>query len=134
MTPLEWALSDDTGMSSETIMHVMEGTPPPSYGVSVPQDPDDFGRCHRLLRLFPHYRKRLHEVADKYPMWVGLVRDWDRLTDLFDEHRNNDLYDAMQPLIDEGRVADGWVKTGPGSWTKGEHGNVQLGPGVSIGF
>ena len=133
MTPIAWALSDDTGTSSETIMHVMERTETID-DVGVPHDPDDFGRCYRLLQAFPHYRKRLHEVADKYPMWVGLVRDWDKLASMFEAGQNDLLYSAMQVLIDEGRVADGWVKTGPGSWTKGEHGNVSFGNGVSIGF
>lgn len=118
MTPIEWLIAGKTGKSSETILHVLEGTPPPRFGPSVPHDPADFGRCQNLLEEFPVYRSRLQEVADRYPAWVGLVRDWGKLTALFEERRDSDLYDAMQRLIDEGRIADGWVKTGPLSWSR----------------
>ena len=133
MTPLEWALSDDTGISSKTILSVMEGMPAPKYGCDVPHDSGDFGRCHRLLKAFPHYRARLHEVAEKYPAWVALVREWDRLAALYETNKTG-MHEAMRPLIDEGRVADGWVQTGRGSWRKGNHANVRIGDGVSIGF
>lgn len=122
-TPLEWMLAGDTGISSETILHVMEGTPPPMR-VDVPHDPSDFGRCHRLLEAFPTYRARLQEVAEKYPAWVGLVREWDALTEMYCAARNTgaksapDLYERMRELIDEGRRADGWTETAPGCWRR----------------
>ena len=115
MNQLDWLMSDDTGVSSKTIMHVMEGCAPPSFGVDVPHDRSDFGRCHRLLEAFPSYRDRMREVADRYPMWGPLVREWGRLTQLF-LSRDASLYPAMRELIDEGRIAAGWTKTGPGSW------------------
>lgn len=123
MTPLEWSMGRHTGISSLTIMHVMEDTP--TIDVGVPRDPADFGRCHRLLQAFPGYRKRMHEVADKYPRWIGLVREWDNLTAMFEAHQNDLLYDTMAVLIDEGLAADGWVRTKPGIWIKGQHPNAQ---------
>jgi hypothetical protein len=52
----------------------------------------------------------------------AIVREWDRLSKLYErDHptgRSDELYEAMQVLIDEGRVAAGWVKTGHGSWEK----------------
>ena len=48
-----------------------------------PGDPDDFGRCHRLLVLIPEWRERLREVAAAYPRWRGLVENWDELTSLY---------------------------------------------------
>lgn len=46
--------------------------------VSVPCDADDFGRCTRLLALFPKWREELHRVADAYPetKWPILVARW----------------------------------------------------------
>ena len=140
MTPLEWMMCGNTGMSSETILHVMEGTPPPRMGACVPIDPSDFGRCHDLLEAFPIYRLRLGEVAQKYPEWVGLVREWDRLTAMYlaakesGNWKSPSLYDAMQPLIDEGRIAAGWVQTAPGCWRRGEHGSYKFGDGARIEF
>lgn len=119
MTPLEWMMSGDTGMSSETILSVMEGTP--CRYPSEPADPSDFGRCHRLLQHFPHYRERLGEVVAQYPVWTALVRHWDELAALYEAEAPNQtcprLYERMQELRDEGRVADGWRRTRYG-WSK----------------
>lgn len=139
MTPLEWMMSDDTGTSSKTIMHVMEGTSPPRW-VDVPADPSDFGRCHRLLEAFPLYRARLHEVAAMYPAWSALVREWDTLTELYvaaissGSGKAPDLYKLMKRLIDEGRRADGWTETSPGCWSRGESRSFQMRAGVRVEF
>lgn len=123
MTPLDWMMSGDTGTSSKTILHVMEGTPAPAW-VDVPHDPSDFGRCHRLLEAFPAYRARMGEVAEKYPAWIGLVREWDALTALYVAAKSASqksapgLYARMRPLIDEGRRADGLVEVHPGYWQR----------------
>lgn len=138
MTPLEWLMAGNTGISSKTILHVMEGTSPPSFGVDVPYDPADFGRCHELLEAIPAYRQRLGEVARKYPAWIGLVREWDQLTAMYLEAKASGkrdapaLYDAMQALIDEGRMADGWIQTGRGCWTRGDGSAVQVGENVAV--
>lgn len=115
ITPLDWMMSGETGVSSKTIMHVMEGCKPPRFGADVPHDWADFGRCHRLLEAFPSYRERLHEMAFHYPMWGPLVREWGRLTEMY-LNKEEGLYEAMRALIEEGRLAAGWTKTGPGSW------------------
>ena len=81
MTPIEWLLGDDTGTSSQTILAVMTGSK--IECVDVPLDRADFGRCHRLLVHFPEWRARLPEVANRYPEWAPLVRDWDALTALY---------------------------------------------------
>lgn len=115
MEPIDWLMSGDTGISSKTIMSVMEGSKPPSFGADVPHDWSDFGRCHRLLEAFPTYRMRLHEVVHHFPMWGPLVREWDRLTEMYlGKHKG--MYEAMRELIDEGRIASGWTRTGPGCW------------------
>ncbi len=90
MTPLEWLMGGDTGISSQTILSVMTGTPMTgNFGPSVPYDPSDFGRCYRLLGHFPEWKNRLHEVAEKYPRWKPLVDSWDELTVLYEEEIKN---------------------------------------------
>lgn len=110
MTPIGWLLGNDTGISSKTIFAVMMGEDVINYfGPGVPQDPADFGRCHRLLFHFPAWRARLPEVSAKYPAWGPLIREWSFLTAMFMENeaqgitRMKDLYDKMQTLIDEGQ-------------------------------
>jgi hypothetical protein len=124
---LAWLNGTDTGTSSLTIFSVLSA----NHGryalqghrrADAPSDPADFGRCFRLLQIFPEWEGRLSEVAAKHPIWVGFARDWQRLKELYLEELPKDrcpkLYAAMQILYDEGRIADGWVKTGFASWTK----------------
>jgi len=96
-----WLFGADTGMSSKSIFGVMTGKPVGEG--SFPWDPDDFGRCYRLLAKFPGWRSRLSEVSQKYPAWSGLVENWDELTALYEEelprNRAPKLYARMQELI-----------------------------------
>jgi hypothetical protein len=103
-----WIAGGDTGTSSITIWSVMMGCSMPrdrsdrGRAPSVPHDPSDFGRCHRLLELFPAWRSRLPEVAAKYPAWGGLVGAWAELTALYIEElpsgRCPRLWERMEEL------------------------------------
>ena len=96
-----WLAGGDTGTSSMTIWSVMTGYPI-ERTPSVPWDPSDFGRCHRLLAKFPGWRARMGEVATKHPAWAGLVAAWDELTALYIEEfptgRAPKLYARMKEL------------------------------------
>lgn len=151
LTPAEWLLSDDTGTSSKTICAVMIGARIEVrhwYEHDIPHDAGDFGRCYRLLLLFPEWRQRLPEVAQRFPKWGPMVQAWQELTALYEricepdgtytqasyernKHAAKTLWDRMRSLADECRVADGWKQTGPGSWEKGERKRTALG-NVSI--
>lgn len=87
MSPVDWLLSDDTGVSSKTIFRVMVGAsiPEAPWHNDIPYDPADLGRCYRLLQLFPEWRGRLSEVSAKFPDWVPFVNEWDSLTALYEE-------------------------------------------------
>jgi hypothetical protein len=113
-TPREWLMGRDTGISSRTIYSVMMNQVP-SFPVvqgyyNVPHDPDDFGRCHRLLVLFPEWRQRLPEVVDRFPEWGPMVREWDQLTKMFTTGFNaagsdgGKMYKLMRQLEEEGRL------------------------------
>ena len=58
---LYWALSGDTGISSEAIARHMTGSAPGNY--SPPSDMSDRGRCIRLLELIPEWIPRLKEMT-----------------------------------------------------------------------
>lgn len=97
-----WLNSGDTGISSETIWRVLMGETP--QRASIPWDPDDFGRCYRLLKVMPAWRARLGEVAAQYPAWAPLVDAWDELTAMFEAEAAKGwkppyrLYERMKEL------------------------------------
>jgi hypothetical protein len=83
-TPADWARGRDTGISSGTIYAVMTRSRGPYGRYDIPHDPSDFGRCYRLLKLFPDWRPKLEEVSDRYPDWLPFVREWDKLTEMWE--------------------------------------------------
>lgn len=58
---LFWALSGDTGISSETIAAYFTGNPARRF-TGAPSDAADRGRCIRLLELIPEWIPRLNEL------------------------------------------------------------------------
>ena len=97
-----WVGNGDTGTSSLTIWSVLTGYPSPHGRYDVPHDPDDFGRCYRLLQVMPLWRSRLVEVVEKCHDWTPFVDAWDELTALYEEELPNriapKLYARMQEL------------------------------------
>lgn len=84
VTPEEWAAGRDTGTSSLTIYSAITGKPTHHRGFDIPYDPDDFGRCYRLLKLFPAWREKLGETIKRCPPWKPFVEAWDELTALYE--------------------------------------------------
>jgi hypothetical protein len=97
---MAWLGNGDTGISSLVIWHVLMGMPPDR--VDVPHDPDDFGRCHRLLQVMPEWRARLGDVAVRYAEWRPFVDAWPELTALYEQElptgRCDRLYARMRAL------------------------------------
>jgi hypothetical protein len=107
---LTWLKGTDTGISSVTIFSVLSlkhGAHVSSRLSSpgIPHDPDDFGRCHRLLLLFPDWRQRLPEVSAQYPQWAGFIEKWDILEDLWKKESSTGkcplLYTEIKRLEEE---------------------------------
>lgn len=71
-----WVSLHDSGASSKCIADVMCGASP---GGSYPLDGADFGRCERLLMLYPEWRARLPEMAAVNREWAALVARWDEI-------------------------------------------------------
>lgn len=132
MTPNEWILSNDTGISSKTIWAVMMGAAvdpgqrcgfashPRSLTYDIPRDPADFGRCFRLLQLFPEWRSGIARMGEIFPKWKPMANHWDELEKLYNEERPSGtcprLCERMRELEAEGMLLEGWTKTGPCSW------------------
>lgn len=106
-TPADWIGSRWTGVSSATIWTVMTGIPSPYNRYDIPYDPSDFGRCYKLLEMFPFWRSRLEEVSKRFPFWAPFVRDWDELTALYRQaietkrSTSLELYERLKTLVAE---------------------------------
>ncbi len=126
MTPEQWILSNDTGISSKTIWAVMMDVNisdiRQTCSFDIPHDPSDFGRCFRLLELFPEWRTRLPEVAEQFPKWKPMVEHWPEMEALYREELPTSnavkLYKLMKKLEEKGMVLDGWAKTSSCGWTR----------------
>lgn len=113
----EWVLGPYTGASSETIFsvlakrcfyHLADPKRRVPFRVSVPGDPDDFSRCHRLLETMPGWAERIGEVGEVYKTWKPFSDHWPELTALWLEERGSGvcpkLYARLQELGEESRV------------------------------
>lgn len=104
---LNWLASDDTGLSSRTILAWMETGMLADVCLDYPLDPADLGRCIRLLDLEPTYRARITDMAGAGPEWARLVSRWADLEALYREEapsgRAPRCYALMRELIDEAR-------------------------------
>jgi hypothetical protein len=100
-----WPTSRDTGTSSATIWHVFTGQRLYGNDFDVPYDPDDFGRCYRLLKLCPEWEAQLEDVAERFPKWKRFVIKWPKLKELYEEALKtgdgNRMYEFMWKLRQE---------------------------------
>jgi hypothetical protein len=100
-----WLNMHDHGASSRCIADVMCGHP--STGC-YPHGPDNFGRCHRLLQLYPEWRARLGEMAAVNNGWAALVARWDEIAAAYEL----DLTKASVDRLCWGLMRDTLLKVG----------------------
>jgi hypothetical protein len=140
----EWLMGQDTGQSSKAIVAFMNGVRDPKL-LPYPQDPDDLGRCIRLLNLVPEYRQRLPEMKEASPQWAKLIEKWDVLEAMFlaeaptlraptTYHLMRDLLDSIPWLPPLAQIGDRVMVIQGGSigqvteieWVKRDYGDVKL--------
>ena len=147
MTPIQWLFGNDTGISSKTLLAAMLGE---DYEqADVPLDAADFGRCWRLLALFPDWRARLHEVPKRFPKWGPMVAIWPELETLYkayliERESIRESFKAGPALLaflkkinsvqDDCMRAAGWVESRPGSgsWSRGKASKIKVGESMTI--
>lgn len=109
ISPQEWLDGRDTGTSSLSIFSAINGYPLSAEQFDIPHDPDDFGRCYRLLNLVPSYRMQLSKVSAECPAWKPFVDAWDELASLYEEEspsgRAPNLYSRMMDCERAGKAA-----------------------------
>jgi hypothetical protein len=108
---IDWIVGHDTGMSSKAVWaHMMGRDPADRFGVAYPHDPDDFGRCYRLLALIPEWRARIGEMARYGREWAALSARWAEVEASYEQeigarHRGmaRQTYALMREIIDAAR-------------------------------
>ncbi len=104
---LEWLLGTDTGTSSRVLLAVLGQSTEATRRARVklrreyptPQDPDDLGRCVRLLDRFPAWRDRLGEIAAQHPAWGPMVSVWSDLEATYREELPGGTFPATAALM-----------------------------------
>ena len=99
-----WRTVGERGVSSETIYSVLCGTLAPlrqPKDFRHPLDPADFLRCYKLLEIIPEWRDRLEELKTLGDPWPALVDNWDKLTEMMNEHRAGGDWRPMYEFMKE---------------------------------
>lgn len=85
----KWLRTGERGVSSETIVSIIEDIPIAKY-YSHPFDVADWLRCERLLIMVPEYRSKLCKLSDLSEEWRLFVLAWDNIKKVFhDEEVGN---------------------------------------------
>ena len=99
---LEWWCCGDVGESSEAIVFVMCSLPPKTIlkdlWTPYPHDSSDFGRCYKLLKVFPEWKKRIKEMGCLGEIWKRIALAWDELEKLYEQNSHKKLYTKLQQL------------------------------------
>lgn len=103
---MAWLASDDVGRSSKFMAWVLSGHlfPKPEFG--YPHDPDDLGRCIRLIRAVPELAGSVHLMANSEygKEWFAVAANWSRWVEMYDDDENDlgsRLYDEMHAAYNE---------------------------------
>lgn len=121
---LEWLCCGDTGISSKAIVSVMLGLAPEiilkANWSPYPHDGGDFGRCYKLLKIFPEWKKRINEMGCLGKIWKRIAGAWGELETLYERESLSRLYERLQELQPD-ELEENCTKT-------------SLGKGVSVSF
>jgi len=99
---VDWIASGEIGNSSKTLWcFFMDAT---TYNTNVPYDSGDFGRCYKLLKAVPLWRKELHRAKVISPTWNDLIEVWDKLEKLYEKGQterkfHDKLYNELRKII-----------------------------------
>jgi hypothetical protein len=77
---LAWFAGDDTGLSSKHMAAVAGGL---KGNGRTPADPDDLGRCLRLVEAVPEVREHFPAIAASTEQWGAVITHWDELEALY---------------------------------------------------
>ncbi|KKM25387.1 hypothetical protein LCGC14_1595440 [marine sediment metagenome] len=99
---LKWFCIGDVGTSSRAIVFVMCGLSHVDIlkddWSPYPHDSSDFGRCYKLLKVFPEWKKRITEMECLGEIWRRIALAWEELEKLYKQEKHEELYARLQQL------------------------------------
>jgi len=99
----EWMTSQDTGVSSETMVAIALGAEKGRF--DAPHDPSDFGRCYRLVQKVPAIYGAFDRIGELVPAFAGILREWEELCRIYERDLptgiSNELYERIKQLRKE---------------------------------
>lgn len=99
---IQWLTNGDTGLSSKSMLYILSDRKYAfqktfeKFGLCLPSDSDDFGRCYRLIKLIPELKENFNKLSDVSPNWELFVDNWEKLSHLYE----NNEYDKVYNLLD----------------------------------
>lgn len=99
---LKWWCCGNVGSSSEAIVFVMCGLSPETIlkdsWTPYPHDSTDFGRCYKLLKIFPEWKERIKEMGCLGEIWKRIASAWGELETLYEQENHKKLYKRLSQL------------------------------------
>lgn len=99
----EWLVSHQTGASSMTMAAIALGAETGRF--DAPRDPSDFGRCYKLVKRLPKIRNHFETIAQRVPVFAGILREWDALCRIYERDlptgKSDELYERIRSLREE---------------------------------
>lgn len=79
----QWLRCHDTGLSSEQLAKAYLSKRP--LAEPYPWDPDDFGRCYRLMKRYPEILEWFWIAHFNCRVWLAYKQNWSEMTRLYEE-------------------------------------------------
>jgi hypothetical protein len=98
---IQWLTNGDTGLSSKSMLYILSDRKYAfqktfeKFGLCLPNDSDDFGRCYRLIKLIPELKENFDKLSDVSPNWELFVDNWEKLSHLYENNEHDKVYNLL---------------------------------------
>lgn len=99
---VNWLLSGDTGISSESMLVTALGIKSKRvgmHGLNAPYDPSDFKRCLELVKEIPEIKEFFPEISKKIPVFKKILENWNELEDIYEKDKKYGISPELYYLI-----------------------------------
>ena len=101
---VEWIATHHVGRSSKTMWTALMGIKPTKdiWHYDIPYDADDFSRCYDLVKFCEvSLTEDFPKIIQVFPWYAPIIRKWIELSDMFESHDYEGVYDLLTSLSSE---------------------------------